>query len=336
MKLAKLIFVSSCIAFSRDVSSVVSSQPPPIEIRFSKADLVFDGTIVSASKLVEQAVVGNDPKVTFLLAVNVNQAFKGIEVRGQTLHVELSALQTVPIENEEYLFFVGPAPTDNIFKAASEGAVIPFHLTSIQIPESVGIEGLRNALRSELTSEGPAVNLSQTLSILAQFSTIDKLTEDQLNKTRMTKSADFGIQSLTILAKGSKNKEVYTSELISQVANSPGQPYTHPEDLFGVIAFTDNPSDLPNLEKIVAESSSHILRLAAMNTIRESMSAQSMPFLASMLYSSDSQIQYDAVISLAELTTAPSDYAPFLPRFNRDPDRYLNYWKEWTKQRGLQ
>jgi hypothetical protein len=53
--------------------------------------------------------------------------------------------------------------------------------------------------------------------------------------------------------------------------------------------------------------------------------------LSKLLYNSDKEIRYEAVMGLAEITGQGS-WGPAVNIFNSDEQRYLTYWREWAKK----
>jgi hypothetical protein len=54
--------------------------------------------------------------------------------------------------------------------------------------------------------------------------------------------------------------------------------------------------------------------------------------LATALDDDDVEVRYTAVMGLAE-TTGQKGWGPSMPAFVEDEQRYLQYWRDWIKNR---
>jgi HEAT repeats len=95
----------------------------------------------------------------------------------------------------------------------------------------------------------------------------------------------------------------------------------------------DNPDSLPILEKL-ANNETLSVRYGAMDAIRKFKSLDSVPFLIKQLDDSNSNVQYVALISLAEILKFGGEYSPGMGPFDADPQRYLSVWKKWWRNIG--
>ena len=77
------------------------------------------------------------------------------------------------------------------------------------------------------------------------------------------------------------------------------------------------------------------IRFSAMDGIRTLRSEGTIPFLVGQLDSDDVDVQYEAVVTLAELTGKGGDFGPGRTAFGRDPEKYKNLWKQWWAAGGL-
>lgn len=87
--------------------------------------------------------------------------------------------------------------------------------------------------------------------------------------------------------------------------------------------------DFPLLQELIRSSSDTILRMSAMLALRRIRDPAFIPFLVEQLDSNDSIVQYEAVITLAEMTGLSGDYGPSMPRFDANPPKYRELWKQW-------
>jgi hypothetical protein len=55
--------------------------------------------------------------------------------------------------------------------------------------------------------------------------------------------------------------------------------------------------------------------------------------LVQALFDTDREVQYQAVIGLAEIAGAESEWSPATDTFNQNPQKYLDYWRDWGKSK---
>jgi HEAT repeat protein len=99
----------------------------------------------------------------------------------------------------------------------------------------------------------------------------------------------------------------------------------------GAIGFgVKDPRAIPFLIPLLRSPNANVRRGAAA-ALRLTHSPEAVRGLVAALDDPDPDTQYSAVIGLAEITHAESEWAPANGTFMEDPARYLNYWREWAK-----
>jgi hypothetical protein len=73
------------------------------------------------------------------------------------------------------------------------------------------------------------------------------------------------------------------------------------------------------------------VRRGAASALRNTRSATATKPLGQALYDSDRDVQYQAVIGLAEITGTVGEWAPATSTFLQDPQHYLDHWRDWAK-----
>ena len=85
----------------------------------------------------------------------------------------------------------------------------------------------------------------------------------------------------------------------------------------------------------LTDSSFVSIRDGAMQSLRAMKSSKSAPTLMRKLDDSDASIQYQAVITLAEVFDKRNEqFAPTIPIFNKSPLKYIHAWKKWWTEEG--
>ena len=98
------------------------------------------------------------------------------------------------------------------------------------------------------------------------------------------------------------------------------------------LPFIREPSAVPTLSDLVGAANVNIRRGAAA-ALRNTQDRAAIKPLARALNDTDPEVQYQAVIGLAEITGAPSEWSPASETFEKAPQLYLDYWREWAKSR---
>jgi hypothetical protein len=75
-------------------------------------------------------------------------------------------------------------------------------------------------------------------------------------------------------------------------------------------------------------------RRAATAALRNTQHGNAIKPLSEALYDNDSEVQYQAVIGLAEITSTTGEWAPASDTFLKDPQHYLDHWRDWAKSRN--
>lgn len=86
---------------------------------------------------------------------------------------------------------------------------------------------------------------------------------------------------------------------------------------------------IPELARLLKANDVHARR-AAVGALRSTGATAAIQPLAHALNDTDRQVQYQAVIGLAEITGAPSEWSPATDTFNQNPQKYLDYWRKWA------
>jgi hypothetical protein len=94
-----------------------------------------------------------------------------------------------------------------------------------------------------------------------------------------------------------------------------------------------DPRSLPDLIAI-AESPLELWHSAALYGLRKLRNPKSVPALVKALDDPDRMTEYEALITLAEITHKGGDYGPGLGLFDPDPEKYIALWKQWWQTEG--
>jgi len=94
-----------------------------------------------------------------------------------------------------------------------------------------------------------------------------------------------------------------------------------------------NPLALLDLEAL-SGSRFVSVQYGAMQAIRSMRSSKSASFLIRKLDDSNPIISYEALITLNDIFNKNGNYGPSIPLFNKNPQNYIQLWKQWWKDEG--
>jgi hypothetical protein len=89
---------------------------------------------------------------------------------------------------------------------------------------------------------------------------------------------------------------------------------------------------IPALARLL-ESTDPNVRRGTASALRNTQDSAAIKPLAHALYDSDPEVQYQAVMGLAEITGTVGEWAPASDTFLKDRQRYLDHWREWAQKR---
>lgn len=89
-----------------------------------------------------------------------------------------------------------------------------------------------------------------------------------------------------------------------------------------------------DLLKELMGSKSVELRRGASYALRKSEAKDVLPILAAALDDPDIEVQYNAVMGIAQRVEDHGTFAPAYALFEQDPGKYVDYWRKWWAQNG--
>lgn len=320
----------------------VSQGPKPWEDRFSEADIVC--------RCVVQTVLKEDPSrnsapaqgVDYRVAADALSLFKG-PAGVSRLTVEFRGRDPdwgAPLQaNRSYVLFLKSIAHGRYELIAPEGSVIDLTRSEVANLNFAGPSALEASIRGELraSNNGPAVR--DLLLMLLQFRDLSQETlysVDQLNLGALSPVAD--LLRLEVLADKGSPSGPFISQLIAALLKQQAKNPTEnlPDSIggdgfskiFDTIAARSTQKDLQNL-RLLGDCPANSLRLSAMFATRRLRDTSSVPFLIHKLDDSDRLVQYEAVITLAEITGKSGDFGPGMGPFEQNPEKYVWLWKDW-------
>jgi HEAT repeat protein len=123
------------------------------------------------------------------------------------------------------------------------------------------------------------------------------------------------------------------AELAAELRDQRAAPPPDLAQIGDIIAGESTADDFDALKEISRCGVSY-LRVAAMLGIRRLRDPKSVQFLIEQLSSSDPAVEYEAIITLAEMTSKGGQYGPARSVFDQDPMRYRMLWLDWWQAEG--
>jgi len=144
--------------------------------------------------------------------------------------------------------------------------------------------------------------------------------------------ADLALSALVILVKD--NPADGTSRLSTFLAGYEGNDqHIAFQTLLAKLMEIRDQRALPGL-KSLSSSRFPTIRLGSVVALRGMKAPQAASTLAKRLDDSDSDIQFQAVLALAEIYGKTGEFHPTTPLFNSNPQHYTDLWKDWLQDSG--
>lgn len=311
------VFAQASLVCNCVVKSIVD-HAYPIEIR-GRASMRYE---VTAQITIRDVYKSDDLRVTNIAVQYVVDKQQGQSIAGSRL--ELSKGQTV-------LLFLTKTGTDTYefadpFIGGTEFSSLPNE------GGDLGPIKLQHVLTSVAQST-VSLDQLQALRLLLGFDHIADETLSVVRPLSQSGNADIALTALGVLL---RTKSVDSVQKLQQYLES----YTanaEPSALFVIgpeLREISNPNALPVLEAL-SGSKFRSVRSGAMDSIRRIRDPKTVPFLMAKLGDPDSDVQYVALITAAEiLGKYEGDFAPSMYLFDKNPQYYIGLWKQWWVEEG--
>jgi len=316
----------------------LTSSPVRLEARFQASDEVLLATIVSVAqtnKTMDKA--GKLQAANFTANLVLSKIYKGTvaDFHGQVSFIGLDPMGGLPVAaKESYLMFLVRSPLGQLTPANTANSVMQLSLPASQLSGAEGVDGLEADLRASIKAVPGDPREKEWLDILSQFNTSDQATTGLLDGVTKNPDGTIASRALLVLAQSSPQKERYVSPLLKALVKDPSLATQHPQSVYQIVASDTTPNDLADLI-LLANCSDSGLRLNAVIAIRRMGLHESVGFLVASLGSADRNVQYQAVIALAEINGIYGDYAPSMEVFFKQPAKYTDLWREWAGKNGI-
>ena len=235
-----------------------------------------------------------------------------------------------PIPKGQYgMFFLKSSPS-NIVSVTS-----PYYPYIIALPDHIetnesGLSRVAQELAIVLNS--PKISLEQKMQAISAIETIDSPSVNILLKDAFkisNEQLEIGIASALL-----KRGDITVLEYAVINLLTPPQSIDRNQLLRLVLSIETgihDPNSLPQLVRLLKMKEAQFRRPIA-QAIRLTQSQSAIDPLSTLLEDTDLEIRYVAVIGLAEIT-GQYEWGPAQDLFQNNEQRYLDFWKEWSKSR---
>lgn len=317
----------------------ISFKPPTFDERFKEAAIVCRCRVLN--EMEARVHDGSDAKGDPLnrdVIVSFENFYKGgLAKDSRTLVAEVAAPvsgQSPLRADNTYVLFLSPTPTVNHYKLSNvQGSSVPLlGASSSTLTSMTGVRGLERDLGSLLESSPTEPNKLYFLGLIADLASPGQETIAALDGLADNTSRTVSTMALSILVR--YRPEKYMHLFLIRVADLGRSMPPNIDSIGETVASLPTNTSIEDVEHVATSSNSYLRRSAMLN-IRRNASANAVPFLISQLSSTDQDVQYLAVITLAELNHKTGDYAPDRPSFGEKPDVYVELWRRWGLSNGI-
>ena len=311
----------------------IITESPATSYLFSESDLVCKCTVTSLSVVVRQMVETERGtrfvRETWRAVLQVEDLYKGTAASPIALALNIDGASTsqgpgVVKTGESYLLFLKTAGTGTYTFVDQSFAARPFASLPVQGGEP-GVAKLESALVAAALQQNP-----DALKAFSYLEDLDIHPESLVALSAVSTSSNWKLV-WSYLTLQLKTKTPESVAAVRRFVDS----YTGTEEpwFVGLQEITDPRAHGDLVELSYSRFGS--IRAAAMVALRSMGGQEDADFFIRRLDDPDRNVQYHAVIGLAEAFQMSGDYGPGIGAFERNPDFYTDLWKEWWKKREV-
>jgi hypothetical protein len=314
---------------------IVTTSPATSHL-FSESDLVRKCTVTSLSVMDRQTVEtergGRFVRETWRAVLQVEDLYKGTAASPIALEYSLnidgrSTSQGLSVKiGETYLLFLKTAGTGTHTFFDQPFAARPFTSLPVQGGEP-GVAKLESALVAAALQQNP----DETLKAFSYLEDLDIHPESLVALSAVLTSPNWKLvwSYLTLQLKTKTPESVAAVRRFLDSYTGTEEPW-----FVGLQVITD-PRAHDDLVELSYSRFGNV-RAAAMVALRSMGGQKDAAFFIRRLDDPDRNMQYHAVIGLAQAFKMGGDYdGPGIGAFESMPEYYINLWKEWWKKREV-
>jgi len=336
MRLATLVFLSAFMAQAR------ISVTGDIEGRFAASDLVCRGTVSAITALSREGATDATGKLTpvdYDISFSDASCYKGT-VKSQRFVVRIrrhdqSQGRPGAVRTRELLFL--KTSEGSVLEPVEDGrsAILFWDLPRPSPGTRSGIPQLQRDIASVALDRRDLSRSKEALQLFLSFGHLDPDVRATLAQLQGSGDADTRLLCLEARLKtaGAGDHHALLRELAVALSARGGE---NPPGMFEILDVIAQKSSFWDFEalKMLVRCPYPLLRSSAMDAIRSLRAPRTMPFLVEQLDSNDPDVQYDALITLAEITNKGGDFGPTMDTFEKQPEKHIALWKKWWQDEG--
>lgn len=333
----------ACLILATGLTPARATVVPPLDLTtlVENADLIVAGRVVRQENLKRTILVWDDvnlPAWVVVIRLNIERAIKG-----NPGDPTVSFRMVVPLSG------VGPEPTGyedvktgqfGVFflRRGQNGDEVldPYHLF---VPAAPGCRAKSGNYIDSITAELACVFDSTEPSVQSRWTRWEAVkaleTIETSNATTAlhaaSKDPDTLVRVWAISALLSRG-DVSILEQVEKLLPLPPDPQVInlTSQLGMAIGRISDAQAIPSLTRLLKSPDVNIRQGAAAALANTRAGAAIKP-LTGALYDADREVQYQAVIGLAEITNTSGQWAPCHQTFIESPEQYLAHWRDWAK-----
>lgn len=320
----KLVLIAALFLSSSAVPCQIMVSPAPLESRIDEADAVCVCALVRPAGGYQ---VGASPKPSSTYTVIAYRAYKGLK-DGESIQVAPDGARIALTNNIRYILLLSHSRSNHGFLL----------LDAIPVPGDFPLASasgdhlsLENDLSEYLLADPHKANPTEIENVINVLDQYKRLSANSVRAlTGLTTSVDDHVALLSMSALLKRNTDVINlfPLFLSKLETIPPDQYPDMGDVSFIFMQNAQPAEIDDFEKL-AKSPNLGVQHAALHALGKVADLSTTSFLIKELDASDTNSQYIALITLAELHGKTGDYGPGLGQFQQDKEKYIQLWKEW-------
>jgi hypothetical protein len=302
----------------------ISTGTEPLEARLGRADFVCV-CLVTGSTIRRQ--IGRDSAQPTGYVTAVLRTYKG-STKTSTINISTKTDEFALANRTRYVLMLESSDNSSAFIIV-DALAIPqsFPPTTISPKD----QSLEDDLNRALAAEGQ--DDESLLRILDQFQILSGKSQAVLQNLARSKNEQISLLSMSLLVKKSPNAAQLFPQFLGKLRSTPVSRWPEFNDLTLYFVSDATTSDEETLESL-AMSQRRDISHASLRALRKLTDPATTGFFMHELDSPDSDTQYLAIISLAEIYKKSGDFAPGMGPFEQNRGKYLQLWKAWYHNGG--
>jgi hypothetical protein len=286
--------------------------------------------VTLTSEISKQMEDGVYRRRTFRAEASVRESFKGESDSSLKINLVVEDGWGPMLQAGEIVLLFLKRSSGETYAVSDEWIGVT-RFTTLMYAEGEGLAKLESALRQELFS-GEETDQLAALNLLHGFEHLAPLTWDTVSTFVSTGSTEnIRVQALAIMIKFTRPQQGLAALIRYLEEHAREERPIAWSNVGSDVSVIRDRSALKLLEALTATQDQEI-RLTAMQAVRNMHDPSSAAALIKRL-DDRGESRYQAVITLYEIFGGPDQHGPSMPLFEKQPDRYVAFWKRWWSER---